>query len=102
MPVVVFALTSLSKFGALMQVNPAVFVADGSFVSGLSPGAHHTGVNMVALMSASSTLSIGTEESDRRMFPRKQVTARVEGRRLDHTIDARQNPQLSLSLRDVS
>ena len=36
------------------------------------------------------------------MFPRKSVSARVEGRRLDHSIGARQQPQLSLMLRDVS
>jgi hypothetical protein len=36
------------------------------------------------------------------MFPRKEINVRVEGRRLDHSIDARQQPQLSLMLRDVS
>ena|SRR5688572_15273121 len=56
---------------------------------------------MVALM-PSTSLSISGEGSDRRMFPRKEVAARVEGRRLDHTVDARQQPQLSLMLRDVS
>lgn len=39
---------------------------------------------------------------ERRVFPRKELHARVEGRRLDHSIQARQQPQLSLALRDVS
>jgi hypothetical protein len=39
---------------------------------------------------------------ERRIFPRKEVRATVEGRRLDHTIHARQNPRLSLDLRDIS
>jgi hypothetical protein len=54
---------------------------------------------MVAYMHTPS-LSIGGAE--RRMFPRKECNMRVEGRRLDHSIEARQMPQLSLSLRDVS
>ena len=56
---------------------------------------------MVAMMPTSS-LSISGEGAERRMFPRKELSARVEGRRLDHTIDARQQPQLSFMLRDVS
>jgi hypothetical protein len=36
------------------------------------------------------------------MFPRKEVHSRVEGRRLDHSIPARQMPHLALSLRDLS
>ena len=40
--------------------------------------------------------------ADRRMFPRKEVAAKVEGRRLDHTVDARRNPNLTLHLRDLS
>jgi len=39
---------------------------------------------------------------ERRMFPRKECGTRVEGRRLDHSIPARQQPQLSLALRDLS
>jgi len=56
---------------------------------------------MVALM-PSASLSITGNGAERRVFPRKEINARIEGRRLDHTIDARQQPQLSLSLRDVS
>lgn len=40
--------------------------------------------------------------AERRIFPRKEVHGHVEGRRLDHTITARQNPRLSLTLRDIS
>ncbi len=40
--------------------------------------------------------------AERRVFPRKQVDARVSGKRLDHTIDARRQPFLNLMLRDVS
>jgi hypothetical protein len=39
---------------------------------------------------------------DRRTFQRKEIHARLEGRRLDHSLEARQQPHLSLSLRDVS
>ena len=40
--------------------------------------------------------------AERRMFPRKEVTAQVHGVRLDHSISAHRQPQLSLTLRDVS
>jgi len=45
-----------------------------------------------------------TEEAtaERRMFPRKECHARVEGKRHDNTIQARQQPHLSLALRDLS
>ena len=56
---------------------------------------------MVALMNA-PTLSITGNGAERRIFPRKEISVRVEGKRLDHTCDARQQPQLSLMLRDVS
>jgi hypothetical protein len=50
---------------------------------------------------------VGTEDSEpqgaeRRVFPRKEIQARVQGKRLDHTIPARREPHLNLSLRDVS
>jgi hypothetical protein len=56
---------------------------------------------MVAMMPTGS-LSITGSGAERRMFPRKEISARVEGRRLDHTVDARQQPQLSFMLKDVS
>ena len=43
-----------------------------------------------------------TGGAERRIFPRKQVDARVQGKRLDHSIDARRQPFLHLNLRDVS
>jgi hypothetical protein len=47
-------------------------------------------------------LSIAGSGAERRMFPRKEVTVRVQGKRLDHSVEARQQPQLSFMLRDVS
>jgi hypothetical protein len=42
------------------------------------------------------------EGAERRIFPRKEMQARVQGKRLDHTIPARREPFLNLSIRDVS
>jgi len=36
------------------------------------------------------------------MFDRKEVHTRIEGKRLDHSIPARQQPHVSLALRDLS
>ena len=48
-------------------------------------------------------IGFGVENpADRRMFPRKEVHARVEARRIDHTIEARRQPQVSFALRDLS
>jgi hypothetical protein len=55
---------------------------------------------MVALLKMPSPFKIDPRE--RRVFPRKEVAARVESRRLDHSIPARQQPQVSLALRDLS
>ena len=59
---------------------------------------------MVALLKMPNrfTAEAAGSGAERRMFPRKEIHAHVEGRRIDHTIEARQNPQLSLSLRDLS
>lgn len=54
---------------------------------------------MVAILKMPSPEPTGAE---RRMFPRKEIHARVETKRVDHTIEAHQNPHLSLSLRDLS
>lgn len=40
--------------------------------------------------------------AERRVFPRKEVNGHIEGRRMDHTIAARHNPRLCLTLRDIS
>ena len=55
---------------------------------------------------------VGTEEwheaaprpdsADRRSFPRRQVSLRVRGKRLDHNVDARREPFLNLQMKDVS
>ncbi len=56
---------------------------------------------MVALLKM--PMRIGTETgAERRVFPRKEVHARIEGKRLDHTIPAHVQPHLSLALRDLS
>ena len=39
---------------------------------------------------------------ERRMFPRKELNLTIEGRRIDHTVAARQHPHVSLAVRDVS
>ncbi len=56
---------------------------------------------MVALMKMPAYLP-SDSWADRRTFPRKEIHATVEGRRRDHTIEARQEPRLSLTLRDLS
>jgi hypothetical protein len=40
--------------------------------------------------------------AERRMFPRKEVHAQIQGKRLDHTISAHREPFLNLALRDLS
>jgi hypothetical protein len=40
--------------------------------------------------------------AERRMFPRKEINARIQGKRLDHTVPARREPFLNLALRDLS
>ncbi len=40
--------------------------------------------------------------AERRIFPRKEVHAHIQGKRMDHSISARREPHLALSLRDLS
>jgi len=40
--------------------------------------------------------------AERRVFPRKEIHARIDGMRHDNTIEALRQPQLSLALRDLS
>ena len=56
---------------------------------------------MVAVLKMPSPFKEATG-AERRVFPRKEIHARVESKRMDHTIEARQNPHLSLALRDLS
>ena len=55
---------------------------------------------MVALLKMPSPFKI--DPAERRMFTRKDIQARVQGKRLDHTLPALQEPHVSLSLRDLS
>ena len=61
---------------------------------------------MVAMMKyADESYKIDFAEksgAERRIFPRKEVRHRIQGKRLDHSIPARREPFLNLSLRDVS
>lgn len=43
-----------------------------------------------------------TEATERRIFPRKQAHGHVAVHRLDHSVPARRQPVLSMSLRDIS
>jgi len=63
---------------------------------------------MVALLKMPKRLAgVGPEASakeshDRRVFHRREFQVRVEGKRLDHSIPARQQPHLTMALRDLS
>ena len=43
-----------------------------------------------------------TDAAERRIFPRKEIKAVVEGVRCDHSVPALKRPQLTLALRDLS
>jgi hypothetical protein len=45
---------------------------------------------------------IGDSADNRRIFERKPAEGEATGHRIDHTISARQNPRLTLNLRDLS
>jgi len=55
---------------------------------------------MVALMKMPSNYETNVDE--RRVFPRMEIHARVEGQRVDHSLKAYRDPHLALSLRDLS
>ena len=56
---------------------------------------------MVAFLKMPGNLTVENPQ-DRRMFPRKEVHARVHGKRMDNTIDALRFTHVSLALRDLS
>ena len=56
---------------------------------------------MVALLKMPNRFT-APQGAERRVFPRKEVHARIEGKRMDHTLDACRQPHLSLALRDLS
>ena len=49
-----------------------------------------------------SSTPIEKTGAERRVFPRKEISARVEGKRMDHSLSALREPHLTLSLRDLS
>ena len=67
---------------------------------------------MAALLKMTQTVSSDADASvrprlslvgaERRMFVRKELEVQAHGKRLDHTISARREPTLSLSIRDLS
>ena len=59
---------------------------------------------MVAMLKMPNrfTASAAGKGAERRAFPRKEVHVRIEGRRMDHTLDACKIPHVSLALRDLS
>ena len=56
---------------------------------------------MIALLKMSDETD-GGRGLERRVFPRKELAADVEGRRLDHSLAALRQPVLKMALRDVS
>jgi hypothetical protein len=56
---------------------------------------------MVALLKMPKPF-IGPKPSERRVFARKEIHARVEGRRMDHSLIVYKQPTVSLALRDLS
>ncbi|MGH7178530.1 MAG: PilZ domain-containing protein [Tepidisphaeraceae bacterium] len=57
---------------------------------------------MVALLKMPQQFGADIDYAERRMFPRKEIHAHVDGKRLDHSLAAHRQPQLALALRDVS
>ena len=57
---------------------------------------------MVALLKMPARIGATDDQDNRRIFPRKECHAQVEGRRMDHTVSAHRFPQFTLALRDLS
>jgi hypothetical protein len=58
---------------------------------------------MVALLKMPQSVgNFKLDPRERRTFTRKEIHSRIEGRRLDHSIPARQQPHVSLALSDLS
>ena len=67
---------------------------------------------MVALLKMPPPLTLGLsgeaqpakepQHAERRAFPRKEISARIEGKRLDHSLPALRQPHLPMALRDLS
>jgi hypothetical protein len=56
---------------------------------------------MVALLKMPRSLAAASD-TDRRIFPRKQVHADVQTNRADHTLSALREPRVTMALRDLS
>lgn len=56
---------------------------------------------MVALLKMPENV-IPMNPADRRVFPRREIHAEVQSRRLDYSIPALKQPKLTLSLHDLS
>ncbi len=57
---------------------------------------------MVALLQNPQRGMRLVDNADRRIFPRRELQLRVEGRRVDNTVQAHKYPELNLQLRDLS
>jgi len=57
---------------------------------------------MVAMLKMPERLSLQPAGDERRIFPRKDASGPLESHRMDHTVAARQEPRLTLYLRDLS
>ena len=57
---------------------------------------------MVALLRMPERQTPAQCAAERRLFPRKEFKAMVQGHRMDNTLPARQQPELTLHLRDLS
>ena len=57
---------------------------------------------MVALLKMPSRLKLAPQSNERRMFTRKEDNRAVTAYRLDHSVEARRHPDLSLMMRDLS
>jgi hypothetical protein len=62
---------------------------------------------MVALLkmpnrSAAAPRANAAKQHERRVFPRKEIHARIEGRRMDHSLSVYKQPTVSLAVRDLS
>ena len=64
-----------------------------------------SGLSAEAQPAQSSTWTAPASEpqwAERRTFPRKQISARIESKRLDHSLPALREPLVAMALRDLS
>jgi hypothetical protein len=57
---------------------------------------------MVALLKMPARIGPADDQDNRRLFPRKECHAEVEGRRVDHSVIAHRFPRFTLAVRDLS